>query len=120
MEALEELRNLGVQRILTSGQQPTVWEGREMIKELIEKANGKIIILGGSGINAANVSNLVAYTGLKEVHLTGKKIVKSKPDTKVQSVKFNNFGYSENDYYETDVLQIRRVVKLLQSFNKNF
>lgn len=54
--ALEQLINLGVQRILTSGQKATAEKGLELLKALNEISNHRIIILVGSGINSDNAS----------------------------------------------------------------
>ncbi len=64
----DTLIDLGVDRILTSGQKPTAWQGRELIKELVKKANGRISILPAAGINAQNAAQLVAETGVTEIH----------------------------------------------------
>jgi len=62
------LADLGVDRILTSGAQPTAFQGRELLKDLVSLAAGSIEILPGSGINSGNASELVRYTGCKWVH----------------------------------------------------
>lgn len=46
-EALDDLIELGIDRVLTSGQELTVVEGMETLKKLIDKAGDKIIILPG-------------------------------------------------------------------------
>ncbi|RUP45133.1 copper homeostasis CutC domain-containing protein [Jimgerdemannia flammicorona] len=51
-EALEDLISIGVDRILTSGQDSSAWEGIDLIAELIEKAANRIIIMPGSGMTA--------------------------------------------------------------------
>src|SRR6188472_110723 len=56
--ALEELIEIGCQRILTSGQKPTVSEGVELIAELNKKADDRIIILPGSGVRKDNIKML--------------------------------------------------------------
>jgi copper homeostasis protein len=76
-EALEDLISLGVDRILTSGQQPSVEQGIPLLKKLIEQANGRIIILPGCGIDEDNIAELVSKTGVKECHVTGKHQIPS-------------------------------------------
>jgi copper homeostasis protein len=53
--ALEQLVSLGFSRILTSGHQRTAVEGYELIRHLLEIANGRIEIMAGSGIRSHNV-----------------------------------------------------------------
>jgi copper homeostasis protein len=67
LEALENLVDLGVDRILTSGQQPTAEEGLELLKQLHFNAKGRLAIMAGSGINATNASKFKAI-GLQEIH----------------------------------------------------
>jgi len=67
-EALEAVVRCGCQRILTSGCEPTAWEGRETLKELVRLAGERITILAGSGVRPDNVRDLIGYTGAQEVH----------------------------------------------------
>jgi copper homeostasis protein len=70
--ALETLIELGVDRILTSGQEPTAYEGAERIAELIKAAVDRVIILPGGGINARNVARIAAATGASEIHFAAR------------------------------------------------
>lgn len=76
-EALEELVGLGIDRLLTSGQEATCMEGLELIAELHRRAAGRIIIMPGGGITPRNVRKLVAGTGVGEVHLSARRTVES-------------------------------------------
>ncbi|HEY5206937.1 MAG TPA: copper homeostasis protein CutC, partial [Roseiarcus sp.] len=58
--ALETLIELGVDRVLTSGQEPTVLEGLPLIVELMKRAGDRIVIMPGGGITARNVERIVA------------------------------------------------------------
>ncbi|MCP4442959.1 MAG: copper homeostasis protein CutC [Aureispira sp.] len=69
-DALEQLIELGVDRILTSGQELTAWQGRELIKNLIKQADNRICIMPGSGVNADNIPDLAKYTQAQEFHFT--------------------------------------------------
>ncbi len=66
--ALETLIDLGVTRVLTSGQQPTALAGAGLIRTLVERAAGRIEILPGSGIKPENVAELLRRTGATQVH----------------------------------------------------
>jgi copper homeostasis protein len=67
--ALEQLIDLGVTRILTSGQEETVYNGCRLIRELIERADGRIEILPGGGIDAYNLGDVLERTGTNQIHL---------------------------------------------------
>ncbi len=73
-EAMEILVNCGCSRILTSGQVPNAFDGKELIKALIEKANDRIIIMPGSGVRSNNIHELAQFTGAKELHSSARKI----------------------------------------------
>ncbi len=66
--ALENIIDIGCERILTSGQQPKAADGIPLIKELVEKAGDKIIIMPGSGITSQNIISLAEGTGAQEFH----------------------------------------------------
>jgi copper homeostasis protein len=69
--SLRQLIDLGVERVLTSGQEATAFEGIDLIAELVELAGTRITIIGCGGLTARNVGKFVAATGVSEVHLTG-------------------------------------------------
>ena len=67
-EALDTLIALGVDRVLTSGQEPTVLEGAEVIASLVQRAAGRIIVMPGGGITARHARRIVELTGVRELH----------------------------------------------------
>ena len=66
--ALEVLIELGVNRVLTSGQESSVLEGVEMITELVDRAGERIIIMPGGGVTERNFKKIVETGGVKEIH----------------------------------------------------
>lgn len=76
MEALETLIDLGIQRVLSSGQAATAEAGAFLLKSMVQQANGRITIMPGAGITPANIRYIAETTGARAFHLTGKsKIV---------------------------------------------
>ena len=73
-EALEQLIDLGADRILTSGQQPKAIEGISLLKKLNKQANDRITILVGSGIDAENAISF-KEVGFKEIHASASKVI---------------------------------------------
>jgi copper homeostasis protein len=73
--ALEQLIEGGCERILTSGQQETAPEGIDLITQLNIAADGRIVIMPGSGVRKENISMIAEKTGCTEFHssLRGKK-----------------------------------------------
>jgi copper homeostasis protein len=69
LAALEILAELGVDRVLTSGQAATAEAGIPRLKLLVTRAAGRIAILAGGGIRAHNAARIVEQTGVRELHL---------------------------------------------------
>ncbi|WP_431135434.1 copper homeostasis protein CutC [Psychroserpens mesophilus] len=72
--ALEQLIDLGAERVLTSGQQPKALEGFNTLKELKQQAQNRIIILVGSGINAKTAQRF-KKAEFKEIHASASKVI---------------------------------------------
>lgn len=71
-QAIETIAELGCERILTSGLAANAYDGRDIIAKMVKQANGRFSIMAGAGINANNIDDIVASTGVREVHLSGK------------------------------------------------
>jgi len=69
--ALEALIDLGIDRVLTSGQANTAWDGRELIGQLVTQAAGRIVVMAGGGVDERNAGPLVRSTGVRELHVRG-------------------------------------------------
>jgi copper homeostasis protein len=68
LDCLEQLIDLGVRRVLTSGQQASALQGAEMIARLIDRAGQRIEILPAAGIHPGTVMEVVRNTGSDQVH----------------------------------------------------
>ncbi len=71
--SLNHLMELQIDRLLTSGQHKTAWEGREMLKQLIDTYEDKIRIMPGCGIHTKNVQAIINDTGAQRVHASLKQ-----------------------------------------------
>jgi len=69
-EALEDCIEVGFDRILTSGRQLQAVKGADLIGELVKKANGRIAIMAGSGVNEETVEEVVRKTNVTEIHFS--------------------------------------------------
>ncbi|HRG80702.1 MAG TPA: copper homeostasis protein CutC, partial [Cyclobacteriaceae bacterium] len=69
-EALEDCIEVGFDRILTSGHRTSALLGVDLIGKLIKKANGRIAIMPGSGVNENTVEEIVRKTGATEIHFS--------------------------------------------------
>lgn len=75
--ALDTLVALGVDRVLTSGQETTALEGAARIADLVRHAAGRITIMAGGGIDERTVAQLVWIARVSEVHMSGRVLADS-------------------------------------------
>lgn len=109
-EALENLIEIGVQRVLTSGQSATAEEGFEILTQLHQQANKRIVILPGGGINEANAS-LFKNAGFTEIHASASALVQ---ETEIPKISMNSPKFfQENKVYESNAEIICRILKKL-------
>ena len=66
--ALEDIIGLGCHRLLTAGHASSVNIGAETLQKLNSKANGRIVIMAGSGVRPGNIASLEVSTGISEFH----------------------------------------------------
>ena len=67
-KAIETLVGLGIDRVLTSGQEATVLEGLPLLAELIDRAGDRIVVMPGGGITSRNVERIVSAIKPREIH----------------------------------------------------
>lgn len=114
--ALEELIDLGITRVLTSGQQDTVPEGLDLIKRLVDRAGDRIQVMPGGGIKPHNFDDVMTKTGCRQIHVAA---FTTRTDDSTRNRPFVTFGGAlmppENRYDLTD----REVVKGLAKRVRN-
>ena len=76
-QAVEDVIALGFDRILTSGQQPKAEQGIDLLARLNRQADGRIILMAGSGVTEQNIRRIREATGLNEFHFSGRESVDS-------------------------------------------
>jgi len=69
-QTLEDCIEVGFDRILTSGHQLTALLGTPLIAELVKRANDRIAIMPGSGVNEEAVEKIVSETHVNEIHFS--------------------------------------------------
>ena len=110
-KALEELIELSCDRILTSGQQSDAVKGIPLIKQLVERAAGRIIIMPGCGVRENNIAQIEAETGAKEFHTSARSIVYSKMEYRNEHVPMGSSAVtSEFETVETDREKVKKFV----------
>ncbi len=101
--ALEQLISWGFNRVLSSGQATTAYEGRFLLKQLVEQAAGRITVMPGAGISPKNIAEIRSVSGAQEFHATGRrKVVRSLPGQEITGLMW--------EYWESDEATIRRIL----------
>lgn len=94
-EALEVIDSLGVKRILTSGGKAEVPAGIEVISRLVEQSSGRVSLMPGGGVTAENLAEIVSSTGVREVHLSARQMVRG-------GMTFRNDGCHMGSFSQAD------------------
>ena len=109
--AMDQLVELGFNRILTSGQAPNSIEGANTIKEMIEYASGRIEILPGGGIRPHNIRAFIEKTGCTQAHASAGSIRKDTSCANNSAVHFGPMpGMPEDEYSVTDIAKVKALL----------
>ncbi len=109
LKALEEIIACGCSRILTSGQFPSVADGIDNVRILVEKAKNRIKIMPGSGLNSYNVKEIALTTNAREFHTAARKKCYDKNVFSPKTMKENL------DYTSVDKKEIKKILEILNS-----
>src|SRR6218665_1783707 len=108
--ALEELIEVGCERILTSGQKPAAPDGVELIAQLNKVADHRITIMPGSGVRVDNVRQLADQTGCTELHSSLDRKTKSQMDFIHPGFASSEESYMNNAIDAEEVAQLKKAL----------
>ncbi len=114
-QALEDVIEIGCERLLTSGGKSTAIEGTPNLIHLIEKAGNRIIIMPGSGIKERNVSDLVHFTKATQIHSSAKGRVSSVMQYQNDHIKM---GLNYVDEFSIEVTKTEMVKNIIRAANE--
>lgn len=108
-KSMEQLIELGIDRVLTSGLQKTAEEGIALLKELQERYGSRIELMAGSGIHPGNAEKIRKETGISQLHSSCKVW-----NQDVTSIGENvTFGYMEGEKESSyEVVSIEKTEEL--------
>lgn len=111
-EALEEIIDLGFERILTSGLKPKAIEAVHLLSRLVKQSDERIIIMPGSGVNSENIIQIAKSTGAKEFHSSASIVLGSE-------MEFTNTDLNESlKYIAANKNEVKMMVELLNDYSK--
>ncbi|MEJ2900824.1 copper homeostasis protein CutC [Pedobacter panaciterrae] len=110
-KALEDIIELGCERILTSGGESSALKGAGVIAKLIKQAQGRIIIMPGAGVSISNITDIIKLTGAKEFHASARHAVKSKMQFRNPRLSMGSIA-DEFSYDLTDSETVKNLIGL--------
>ncbi|MGB7070400.1 MAG: copper homeostasis protein CutC [Pyrinomonadaceae bacterium] len=112
-QAMEALIELGIDRILTSGQESSAIEGLELVGELVKRSCDRIVIMACGGVNVRNINRIIASCGVRELHVTG--FVPRESDMRYRNERVFMGGTLRPPEYLRSVTDAERIAGLTRS-----
>jgi len=109
-DAMEQLIQIGCERILTSGQKPVAPDGTELIAQLNKAADKRIIIMPGSGVRKENIKMLAEQTGCVEFHSSLRNKTKSNMEFVHPAFAGSDESYMNNAIDANEVIAFRQAL----------
>lgn len=117
LTALEQIKEAGCTRILTSGQAGTAEEGLTMLKKLVQNAGNDLIIMPGCGVSPANAAKILKESGAKEIHASASGLVHSKMEFRLNGVEMGKGNSDEYTIKESSEETVRSIVNSLKTLS---
>ncbi|KAA9040984.1 copper homeostasis protein CutC [Ginsengibacter hankyongi] len=112
-QSMEDIIEIGCERILTSGLRPKAIDGVEIIKQLILQADDRMIIMPGSGVSSKNITSLAESTGAVEFHSSASIFTAS-------NMKYENESMGEKTgHLVVNKEEVKKMVDLLEQFSNS-
>ncbi|MET0237958.1 MAG: copper homeostasis protein CutC [Kibdelosporangium sp.] len=100
LRALDQAAELGFTRVLTSGRRRSVLDGAPLIRQMVQRAEGRIQVMACGGVRASNALQVVKATGVHDLHAAVRTPV---GDVVPGGVSFAGIGVPDGfDRFETD------------------
>ncbi|HHV11732.1 MAG TPA: copper homeostasis protein CutC [Clostridiales bacterium] len=112
-EALDRAKELEIHTILTSGQAEHCLKGKRLIRDLVQRSEGKIDILVGGGVDAGAIQELYPATLATSYHMSGKVVKDSRMVFRKEGVNMGLPFMSEYEIWQTDGDKIRLAKEVL-------
>ncbi|WP_308655022.1 copper homeostasis protein CutC [uncultured Anaerococcus sp.] len=94
-EVIEDLIEIGIKRILTSGKRATAIEGIDLLARINLKYKDKIEIMAGSGVNYSNIEEIYRKSGIENFHMSAKNKRKTEMTYLKEANLYQDIGFSD-------------------------
>jgi len=110
----QKIADLGFKRLLTSGRSPVAFDGKGLIKILIETMKDRLIIMPGAGIQVENLRDILVTTLAHEFHGSAKVLIKypNRNSKKLHSI------FKEAPIYFTDCDTVKTLLNIYKNHLK--
>ncbi len=115
--SLDTIVNLGFDKILTSGLQPTAVAGMDMLARLQKYADGRVSIIAASGVNPDNAETILRNTGVNELHASCSHTIGSPMEFRNESAKMGADEADEFSRSTTSVEKASRLAQIVHNYN---
>lgn len=112
--ALEDAIRIGFDTILTSGGENKCTDAFDTLKVLHTKADGRIDIMAGSGVNADNIREIHRRTGISCFHMSGKSLIDSQMEYRKAGVSMGIGAMDEYEIIRADRKEVARAKAVLR------
>ena len=105
LQAFDSIIEMGIKRVLTSGTESTAEKGAILLRQLVERGQGKISVMPGAGVNERNVVTILRETNASEIHFSGRRLGDDSTD---------RFGFGE--HFVTDGDRVANICSAVNRF----
>ncbi|MEY3646544.1 MAG: hypothetical protein RL127_1252 [Bacteroidota bacterium] len=116
IEVMEGLIQLGFVRILSSGQKDKAMDGIEALAEMVERADGRIQLMAGSGVNPQNCT-FFKQIGVNAIHLSARTVRNSLMEYRRPGISMG--GVSEISEFEVALASEEIIRQAIQQIRLN-
>ncbi|MDE6006482.1 MAG: copper homeostasis protein CutC [Muribaculaceae bacterium] len=117
--SLEDIIELGCDCLLTSGQAKNATEGKELLRELKQRACGRIKIMAGAGVTPANAVDILRFTGVDGIHSTAREAYESEMIFRRPAVPMGACGTDEFVTLRTSPRVVSRLKGIIDNLSKS-
>lgn len=118
--SLDSIKNLRFDRLLTSGQEKSAYEGKNLIKQIVELNNSEnekpLIIVPGAGINSSNLEEILGVTGCKEFHASCKSNRQSQMEFRNTKILMGSPSIDEYSISTADINKVKNLASIFKKF----
>jgi copper homeostasis protein len=109
--AVKDLVDLGVERVLTSGQASTAHAGRHLIRRMVDATDGRLIVMAGAGVDEQNAAELIRDGGVHELHFSARRrLAPVVSPTPAGGAQMGSDASADTVREETDPDRIRAII----------